>query len=338
MRDAAHGDVLKVWLYAALAVLGGACVAPLFFNAGKALAEVAAAKVTNGPLEWLADRCRVADFPDFFETEVVVVAMILFVPFMDFLCGSRGLRGGKFSWVGGVNGVCGGITGQELVKNPRGPVQAVAGFAGVSGLFLLLAGILVLAGIFEMKSLGPPGVRVVARVLTTAWLLAAVQELLFRGIAMGVFLRAMRPGAALGLSALLFALVHLVHVPAGLNVADPEASGVGIELLRKIARQFLEPRFVLGTLMPLLALGGVLAYARWKTASLWLPTGLHAGWIFITGVAAAATVPAVNPNSPFRLLAGNSFHEGLVPLIGILIAGSLVIRFTPSANVPDSQT
>jgi uncharacterized protein len=336
MRNAAHGDVLKVWLYATVAVLGGAWISPLFFNAGKALAEVAAAKETNGPLEWLADRCRVAIFPDFLETAVVVVGVVLFVPFMDFLRGGRGVEGEKVGWLRLPDGFRGGVSGQRLVKNPRGPMQTVAGFAGVSGLFIVLAGTLVLAGIFDLKNPGAPVLKVLARGLITAWLLAAVQELLFRGIAMGVFLRAMRPAAALGLSALLFALVHLVHAPAGLNVADPEAPGVGFELLRKIAGQFSEPRFVLGTLMPLLALGGVLAYARWRTASLWLPIGLHAGWVFINGFAAAVTVPTMQPDSHFWLLAGSSFHEGLVPMIGILIAGGLVIRLTTSDHVPDS--
>jgi membrane protease YdiL (CAAX protease family) len=267
---------------------------------------------------------------------VVVVGLVLFVPFMDFLRGGRGLRGGKVGWLRLPDGVRGGVSGQRLVKNPRGPMQAVVGFAGVSGLFLILAGTLVLAGIFDLKTPESPVLKVMARVFITAGLVATVQELLFRGIAMGVFLRAMRPAAALGLSALLFALVHLVHVTAGLNVVDPEASGVGFELLRKIGDQFSEPRFVLGTLMPLLALGGVLAYARWRTASLWLPTGLHAGWIFINGFAAAVTVPTVQPDSQFWLLAGSSFHEGLVPLIGILIAGGLVIRLTTTDDVPDS--
>lgn len=336
MRDAPHGDVVKVWTYAMVAVLGGAWISPLFFNAGKALAEVAAAKETNGPLEWLADRCRVADFPDFFEVAVVAVGVLLFVPFMDFLRGGRGLRGRRVGWLRLPDGARCGVSGQRLVKNPRGSMQAVAGFAAVVGMFLVLAGTLVLAGIFDLKNPGTPLLRIMARGLITAWLLAAVQEVLFRGIAMGVFLRAMRPAAALGLSALLFALIHLVHAPAGLNVADPEASGVGFELLCKIGGQFSELRFVLGTLMPLLALGGVLAYARWKTASLWLPTGLHAGWIFINGFAAAVTVPTVQPDSHFWPLAGSSFHEGLLPLIGILIAGGLVIRLTTSTDVPDS--
>ncbi len=334
MRDAAYGDVLKIWLYAVAAVVGGAWIAPLVFNAGKALAEVAASKQTNGPLEWLADRCRVADFAVFFQVTVVVMGVLLFVPFMDFLRGSRGMRGGKVGWLCLPDGR---LAGQRLVKNPRGPMQAAAGFVGVSGLLLGFAGTLVLAGMFDVKTPIIGLFKVTARVFTTAWLLAAVLEILFRGIALGVFLRAMRPTAALGMSALLFALIHVVSAPVGLQVADPEATGVGFELLGKIFGQFSEPRFILGTLLPLLALGGVLAYARWKTASLWLPIGLHAGWIFIQGLVALVTVPSVAPHSRFWLLAGDSFHDGLVPLFGVLIAGSLVIRFTPSADVADSQ-
>ncbi|MES2474244.1 MAG: CPBP family intramembrane glutamic endopeptidase [Verrucomicrobiota bacterium] len=335
MRDAAHGDVLKVWFYAAVSVLGGAWISPLFYNAGKALAEVAEVKQTNGPLEWLADRCRLAGFPDFFEVAILVVALLLFVPFMDLLRGGRAVQGGKVGELRLPDGVRGGLAGQRLVRNPLGMVQAVAGFIGVSGLFFIFAGTLILAGIFELKNPGVSLLKIALRGFAMAWLLALVQEILFRGIAMGVFLRAMRPAAALGLSTLLFALVHMLHAPAGLNVADAEASGVGFELLRKIAGQFSEVRFVLGTFLSLLALGGVLAYARWKTASLWLPVGLHAGWIFINGITASVTVPAMHPDSPFWLLAGNSFHEGLVPLVGILIAGSLITRLTTPDDVPD---
>ncbi len=337
MRDPAHGDVLKVWLYAAVAVLLGTWISPLFYNAGRALAEVAEAKQTNAVLDWLAGYCRKADFPEFFEVAMVICAGILFVPFMDSLRGGRG-TGRKVGWLRLPDGHRGGRAGQPLQKNPEGWEQTLMGFTGVTGLFLLLAGLLVLMGLMAWKNPGSSLPGIVVRSLGTAWGLAAVQEILFRGIAMGIFLRAMRPAAALGLSAFLFALVHLLHAPQGLNVLDPEASGVGFELLRKLAVQFSELRFVLGTFAPLLALGGVLAYARWKTASLWLPVGLHAGWIFVSGVIARMTIPAVHPDSILWLLAGNTLHEGLLPLAGILIAGSLVIRLTPSIDVPDSPT
>lgn len=338
MRDPAQGDVLKVWLYAAAAVFLGAWISPLFFNAGKALAEVAEAKQTNAVLDWLAGYCRAADFPDFFEVATVICAAILFVPFMDWLRGGRG-SGRKCGWLRLPDGARGGSFGQPLHKNPEGGVQSLVGFSGVTVLFALLAGLLLLVGVFDWKTPVPSLSKLMFRGLCAAWSMAVLQEILFRGIAMGIFLRAMRPAAALGLSSFLFALAHLLHAPQGLNVLDPEASGVGFELLRKLAVQFSELRFVLGIFAPLLALGGVLAYARWKTASLWLPIGMHAGWIFVSGLIAQITTSVIHPNSLIGLLAGRSLHEGLLPLAGILIAGCLVIRLTPSAqeNVSDSS-
>jgi membrane protease YdiL (CAAX protease family) len=137
---------------------------------------------------------------------------------------------------------------------------------------------------------------------------------------MGIFLRAMRPAAALGMSALLFALVHFLNPPPALNVLDPDVAGTGFELLRKIAEQFSESRIVLGTFMPLLALGGVLAYARWRTVSLCLPIGLHAGWIF-TNV----------------ILGGTILKQGFAPLAGILIAGAFTNYLTRPADDTETQ-
>jgi membrane protease YdiL (CAAX protease family) len=264
MRGTASGDVLKLGLYATVSVWLGAWVSPLFYNAGKALAEVSSTKMTNGPLLWLAGRCNAADFPDFFEKSLLLVAAILFWPFI------QSLRGGHLA-----------EEGQRLQRNPRGLWQAAAGFLGITVTFCLMAGGLVVLGIFEWKNPGNLGLRFVLKMLAGAFALAIFQEILFRGIALGIFLRAMRPAAALVLAAALFAGVHFLHPPPGLNVPDPDAAGVGFQMLRKIVAQVSEPRIVFGTFLPLLALGGLLAFARWRTASLSLPIGLHAGWLFV---------------------------------------------------------
>ncbi len=336
MRGSAPGDVLKVWFYAAASVLLGTWISPLFYNAGKALAEVSATKQTNGPLEWLAGHCRSADFPQFLETAVLVCAIGLFLPFIEWLRGGRaapGERAGSLRLPDGARIVEGG---QRLAKNPFGIQQAVAGFLGVAILLSLCGAALTFAGIFGWKSPGESVFRILFRVLSISLALAVVQEVLFRGIAMGIFLRAMRPSAALGMSAALFALAHLFHPTPGLDVIDPEAPGVGFALLGKIAGRFSDPRFIIGTFAPLLALGGVLAYARWKTASLWLPIGLHAGWIFANALLASVTVAPGHHDSMLWLLAGSSLHQGLVALVGIVIAGGLVIHLTSPGDVPDS--
>ena len=333
MRGESPTGVLKVWLYATASVLLGAWISPLIYNAGKALAEVASVKQTNGPLHWLAGICRAADFPKFFEASLLAAALMLFLPFIHWLqAGPRSVEGRHHA-----DRARGWNRGQRLLDNPRGLRQAATGFLLVTLLFFLIAGVLILAGVLAWKNPGGSVLRIVLQGFATALGLAVLQEILFRGIALGIFLRAMRPLPALALSALLFASVHFLNPPLGLNVIDPDASGVGFELLGKIAARLKDPRVVLGTFAPLLALGAVLACARWRTASLWLPVGLHAGWIFVNTILCSVTVAASQPGAMTWVLSGASLQQGLVPLTGIVLAGILTHYLTrpdDPANTP----
>lgn len=335
MHSESLSDVLKVWLYAAASVVLGAWFSPLLYNAGKALAEISSAKQTNGFIEWLAGICRAAEFPRFFETSMLIAAGILFLPLIGWLRGGRAAEGGGSWKLRLPEGARGMEAGQRLQRNPDGFRQAVRGFLLVTVLFLLIAGVLVLAGVLDWKNPGTSFFKTLLRGAIVAVVLAVLQEILFRGIALGIFLRAMRPATALGLSAVLFALVHFLGSPPGLNVADPDAAGVGFELLGKIAAQFSEPRGVFGIFSPLLALGFVLAYARWRTASLFLPIGLHAGWIFVNGLIGSVTLAASSSNSNMWVISGTSLNQGLVPLAGIVVAGVLANYLTTDPHVAD---
>lgn len=328
MRSEASSDVLKVWLYAMASVLLGAWFAPLLYNAGKALAEVSSSKLTNGPLEWLAGICRATEFPGFFETSLLFAAGLLFLPFISSLRGGRATERGISGQLHLPEGARTPSGGQRLLANPRALRQGVTGFLLVTVLFLLIAGVLGSTGILAWKSPGENRAMLVLRGLAVAWALAAFQEFIFRGIAMGIFLRAMRPAAALGMSALLFALVIFLLPPAGMNVPDPDAAGVGFELLRQIAGLFAEPHSLLGSFTPLLTLGVVLGYARWRTASLSLPIGLHAGWIFVNGFLGSVTMATTRPDAISWVISGSALRQGLVPLVGIVIAGVLANYLT----------
>ncbi len=337
MHNESSSDVPKVWLYATASIVLGAWFSPLLYNAGKALAEISSAKQTNGFLEWLAGICRAAEFPRFFETSVLIAAAILFLPLIGWLRGGRAAGKGGSWKVRLPVGARGPEPGQRLQRNPDGFRQAVTGFLLVTVLFLLIAGVLVLAGVLDWKNPGAPLFKTLLGGAITAVALAVLQEILFRGIALGIFLRAMRPATALGLSALLFALVHFLGSPLGMNVADPDAAGVGFELLGKIAAQFSEPRGVFGIFSPLLALGFVLAYARWRTASLFLPIGLHTGWIFVNGLIGSLTLAAGSSDSIMWVISGTSLNQGLVPLAGIVIAGVLANYLTTDPHVADDH-
>jgi len=336
MRSEASSDVFKVWLYAAASVLLGTWFSPLLYNAGKALAEVSSAKQTNGALEWLAGLCRAADFTDFFVSSLTISALLLFLPLIHWLRGGRSADREKVWALRLPEGARSMTGGQPLLKNRAGLRQMITGFLLVTVLFLLIAGMLILAGILEWKA--PEGnlAKIAARGFAMALGLALFQEILFRGIAMGIFLRAMRPAAALGLSTVLFALVHFLSPPPAVHVLDPDAAGVGFELLKKIATQFSDISVVLGIFTPLLALGGILAYARWRTASLCLPIGIHCGWIFVNAILGSITVAASRPHSVMWVLAGTSLRQGLVRLVGILLAGVLTNYLTNTDDATDT--
>ncbi|MES2924377.1 MAG: CPBP family intramembrane glutamic endopeptidase [Verrucomicrobiota bacterium] len=325
-------EVLKVWLYAMASVLLGAWFAPFLYNAGKALAEVSSVKQTNGPLQWLAGICRAADFPKFFETSLLGAAVLLFLPFIHWLQAGRQNFEGRHT----PDRARGWNSGQRLHGNPRGLRHAATGFLLVTVVFLGIAGVLTLAGVFTWNHHAGSVTMIALRGFAVALGLAVFQELLFRGIAQGIFLRAMRPVAAIGLTALLFAFVHFLNPPPGLNVPDPDASRVGFELLDIITARFFDPLIVLGTFAPLFALGAVLAYARWRTASLCLPIGLHTGWIFVNSLVGSMTV-AANPQDSTRvILADATLQQGLLPLAGIIVAGLLTNYLTSTDAAADA--
>jgi membrane protease YdiL (CAAX protease family) len=145
-----------------------------------------------------------------------------------------------------------------------------------------------------------------------------VQELMFRGVALGIFLRALPTQWAIAVSALLFALAHFLVPLPGVTVADPDAAGIGWEMLAKIWAQLAQPRVVLSGFLPMLALGWVLAAARVRTRALWLPIGLHAGWIFGNSMVVS---PSVLPWSAVWF-----------PLAAILLAAWFAGILTKPAN------
>lgn len=333
MRNETHSDVLKVWLYAAASVGLGAWFSPLLYNAGKALAEVSQSKITNGPLEWLAGQCKQAEFSAFFMASMVLTGGVLFFPWMEWLHARRGTALVSGPW--GLrlpDGARVSTRGQRLKNNPHGLWHLCAGFLLLAGLLLPMGIALVATGWFSLRL--PTDVGLAAHLMRTVMLalaLALVAEVLFRGIVMGVFLRAMRPAAALGMSAAFFALVASLAPPAGLNVADPDAQGVGFEMLRLLALRFADGSALLENFAPLLALGLLLAYARWRTASLWLPIGMHTGWLTAKTLLAGMS----SAGSPF--LRADLLQHFLLPLAAILGTGALAHYLTANPPHPDAS-
>ena len=126
----------------------------------------------------------------------------------------------------------------------------------------------------------------------------------------------------------LFAFVHFLEPPLGAEVPDPEALDAGFMFLGQILGRFADPLTMVARFLMLFSLGVVLAVARWRTASLWLPIGLHAGWVFSYHMFKAATWPVIGLPEAAKWLVGPSLKEGTLPLVVVVITGLIVAMMT----------
>ena len=345
VRQVLQSDVLKILAYVVTAMLLGALLAPWLYTSGKALAEVTLGadltqrKETNGFIEWLASACRNAEFPRFFNRALMISALVLLIPLIQWLRMERGkLVYRDTPWSLRLpEAAIATNEGQPLKRNHRGPGQLFFGFLIAASGLLLLGLALVHANVFVWRNSSPltgvvlpavNGWKVVRSAVGPAVVVSIIEEIVFRGVLLGLFFRAMRQWPAIVCVSLLFAFVHFLQPPAGVVVPDPESPTAGLWLIVQIFARFTQPLDLISGFATLTAVGLVLAYARFRTASLWLPIGLHSGWIFGITVFKAITwvAPGVSPAAKF--LTGSTLREGLAPLMVVLLTGLAVHGFT----------
>ena len=150
------------------------------------------------------------------------------------------------------------------------------------------------------------------RIGGTAAVVSTVEEFLFRGVLLGLAVAVMPRYAAAILSAALFALVHFMRTSRqALEV--PVGWLSGFEQL-PLAFSSAPPWPLVGWgFLSLLLAGLVLAHATLRTRSLFVPIGLHAGWIF--GQQSLQLVSQFRPKPPDALLpwVGPNVVSGAVP-------------------------
>ncbi|WP_353566467.1 CPBP family intramembrane glutamic endopeptidase [Haloferula sargassicola] len=342
MSRYAQSDVWKIAAYFVVSLLLGAVLAPWIYNFGMGIAEVTEGKDTNSLVSWLGAAARRSqdNFPRFFDRSVLFSALLLLGPLVAWLRLGRG-KPSCGDWSLYIPENAAGRPGQRLAKNRRGPVELLFGFMLAAGLLLVSGWLLTTAGFFVWRDAGAsargwvnPLVTeikwgsVIRRALIAATIVAVIEEFLFRGVLLGIFLRAMQPAAAIVSLSVLFAAVHFLEPPRGATVPDPEALDAGFVLLGQILHHFIDPLALAGRFFSILAVGLVLAVARYRTASLWLPIGLHAGWIFAYQVFKGATWPVAQLPASSKLLVGSTILEGLVPLGLAVVTGMLVMAMT----------
>ena len=107
-----------------------------------------------------------------------------------------------------------------------------------------------------------------------------IEEAFFRGVILGVLLRTGRKYFAIFAVSAFFAAVHFLKAPERTSVVVTWTSG--LNSIAHSFERFANPTMLASAFATLFVIGCILAVARVLTNSLWLPIGLHAGWIFAT--------------------------------------------------------
>lgn len=295
-----------LWVLSSLVL--AAAIAPWIYQAGKSLAAATQAGEMNAFLEWLGAACHRARFSRYFSRSLVFSAVLL----LPVLC-SRIRR--IWQSMDCKKKTCAGGCWKSALA------QVFTAFGIAAGLLWGTGMILELAGAYSLNPDPPSVSKFLNKILIPAVAVPLLEEWLFRGVLLGLWLKLVRPFAACLGTSLFFAFIHFLEPPARSVIADPTSPLAGFELLAKILLHFTEPRFFATDFVVLLAIGMVLAWARVRTGALWFSIGLHAGWIF-----AFKGFNLLHQSVPDHALrpwgVGESLRSGLVPLITLgLTAG-----------------
>lgn len=181
------------------------------------------------------------------------------------------------------------VRNREVLGLHAAAQQGWRGYAGRHFLIglcvgILMLGVLVWALLYLQIRL--PDAEALSSDRINNWLLRAIitgivvgiwEEILFRGVLLGAFLRHARVWQAAFLSALIYAALHFTR--SRLEIVEPMWwSGL---LLQWDALGHVVAWSNLDSFLALFSAGVVLAFLRVWTGSLWAPIGMHAGWVMV---------------------------------------------------------
>jgi len=242
-------DAARLAAYFIAIIVVGALLAPILFWSAQTLAAY-------GVFPSLAKY----DFDKFFHRAILVAAVLLFWPL---------LRATNVQ----------GLADLGLAPNPHWGRDFGSGVL-LSVIPLVFCGALLIElhvysfrHVFVWPRFG--------KVLLAASSVPFIEETFFRGIVLGILLRTGRKLLSVVVVSALFAAVHFLKGSEWEPAVVTWSSG-----FQSIGDAFAglgDPMMMLAAFATLFLIGCILADARVLTRSLWLPIGLHAGWIFASG-------------------------------------------------------
>ena len=144
--------------------------------------------------------------------------------------------------------------------------------AVVAGIVLASGGRALTGGVSAGKIVGT-----ILSAAGTAAAVATLEEILFRGGVFGGLRRMFYWPLALGLSSLIYALVHFLQRA---DLTGPIAWNSGLVLLPRMLAGFADFHALVPGFFSLTLAGVLLGLAYQRTGNLYFSIGLHAGWIF----------------------------------------------------------
>ena len=292
-------------------VIGSSLAAPISWGAKALATSLEGSALLNNA--WLADlheSLGSSPFTRYYDRAILLAAILVLVP----------LR----RWLGGPGGELDCRVGPAPIGGWFGAGHHwLAGFL-IAGAALLTLGMLYL-GISAFHPRPPSGSSPAwFGHLVSALTVGVLEEALFRGLILAIVLRSMRTVPAIFFVSLLFAILHFVHppeedLPRTVEWLDGwRMSGVSLQ-------RMLQPNDFLAELCTLFAVGWVLASLRLRSGSIWLPAGVHAGWVFcLKQFSSMARDSAAVDRGEMLPWIGGNLRTGLAPLLFILITWAVV--------------
>lgn len=307
---------MVLWVVAT--ILLAAALTPWLYAWGKEFAAHYADQ--DGLAGWLAGSCERARFSRYFNRAMLIAAVLLLLPLwwrVRLISRANGGAQPTNSWAG--------------IGWKTGLTHAIIGFAAAAGLLWIMGIAVEIGGAFVPAEHDLSFKKFLLRAVVPALGASILEEWIFRALLIGLWLRIAGPWMACLGTSLVFAFVHFLEPPRGVEMADPRAWTAGFDLLGLVLRNYLNPQFIAAEFLTLFTVGMALAWARIRTGSLWLPIGMHAGWIFAFKSFNLFHKPALE-NGLGSLLVGGSLKVGLLPLATLVLTWLLLawlLRWIP---------
>lgn len=312
-----------VLLWVLCSLILAAALTPWAYQAGKWLAELSKQEQLPAIIQSVAGSCGRAGIGRFFDRSLLFSALLL-LPLL--------LR-----WIK-HHATPSRFRGADLRHSwhwKSAFVQIICGFLVAGGLLWALGALLDFAGAYNVKGNPPQAAKLISKVFVPAIAAPLIEEWLFRGLLLGLWLRFARPIVACIGTSLVFAFLHFLKLPDGAVIADPTHVLAGFELMGKILLHFSDPLFFVTDFASLFVAGLILGWARISTHALWFSIGLHSGWVAVFKLF-NQLYEAVSDHMLRPWGVGESLRVGLLPLLTLGITAMacywVMRRFTPSSQ------